>query len=146
MAIRKASHATYNIQYHVVWIPKYRKLILDDEIRPELESLLHGICERYGFTIEELTVMEDHVHVFLSAPPRYAPSEVVKILKGITAIELFRRFPSLKSRLWGGHLWSRGYYIGTSGDKVTNDLIKRYIKYQQAEEDPPTEAEQMDLF
>ena len=146
MAIRKSSHATYNIQYHVVWIPKYRKLILDDEIGSELESLLYGICERYDFTIEELTVKPDHVHVFLSAPPRYAPSEIVKILKGITATELFRRFPSLRARLWGGHLWSRGYYIGTSGDKVTNELIKRYIKYQRKEDDPPPEAEQMDLF
>jgi len=146
MAIRKASHATYNIQYHVVWIPKYRKLILDDEISSELASLLHGICERYDFIIEEMTVMPDHVHVFLSAPPRYAPSKIVEILKTITSKEIFRRFPSLKQRLWGGHLWSRGYYVGTSGDKVTNDLIKRYIKYQRAEEDPPPDGEQLDLF
>ncbi len=80
MAIRKSSHATYNIQYHLVWIAKYRKLILNDEIRAALERLLHGICERYDFTIEEMTVMADHVHVFLSAPPRYAPSAIAKIL------------------------------------------------------------------
>ena len=117
-----------------------------DEISAELESLLDDICERYDFTIEEMTVMSDHVHVFLSAPPRYAPSKVVEILKTITSTELFRRFPSLKQSLWGGHLWARGYYVGTSGDKITNDLIKRYIKYQRAEEDPSPDAEQLDLF
>ena len=146
MAIRKSSHAIYNIQYHLVWIPKYRKLILDDELCATLEHLLHEICERYDFSIEEMRVMPDHVHVFLSALPRYAPSKIVEILKTITATELFRCFPSLREQLWGGHLWSRGYYVGTSGDKVTNDLIKRYIKYQKAEDDPSPSAEQMDLF
>ena len=144
MAIRKAAHATYNIQYHFVWIPKYRKLILGAEVGAELERLLTGICERYDFTIEEMAIAQDHVHIFLSAPPRYAPSKIVEILKGITAKELYRRFPSLKQQLWGGHLWSRGYYVGTSGDKVTNDIIMRYIRYQREEEAPL--SDQMDLF
>ena len=56
-------------------------------------------------------------------------------MKGITAEKLFQRFPRIKEMLWGGHLWSRGYYVGTSGDKVTNDLIKRYIQYQREQDD-----------
>ncbi len=134
MAIRKAAHATYNIQYHFVWIPKYRKMILKDEIARELKTLIYGIAERYEFAIEELAIAKDHVHLFLSAPPRYAPSQIIEKIKGITATKLFQRFPSIKEVLWGGHLWSRGYYVGTSGDKVTNDLIRRYIQYQKTQD------------
>jgi putative transposase len=85
---------SYNIQYHFVWIPKYRKLILEDEIHRVLEKMLHEICERYDFIIEELAITKDHVHVFLSAPPRYSPSKIVGILKRIIAKQLFARFPS----------------------------------------------------
>ena len=135
MSIRKAAHVTYNIQYHFVWIPKYRKMVLDDEIAQELEGLIYGIAERYGFRIEDLAIAPDHVHLFLSAPPRYSPSKIMGKMKGITAEKLFQRFPRIKEMLWGGHLWSRGYYVGTSGDKVTNDLIKRYIQYQREQDD-----------
>lgn len=141
MPIRSAAHVTYNIQYHFVWIPKYRKMILEEEIAQELEKLLYGIAERYDFTIEELAVAPDHVHLFLSAPPRYAPSAIMEKIKGITATKLFQRFPSLRAVLWGGHLWSRGYYVGTSGDKVTNDLIRRYIQYQRKQEDQSGQGE-----
>ena len=143
MPIRKAAHVTYNIQYHFVWIPKYRKLVLGDEIAHELEKLLYGIAERYEFSIVELAIAADHVHLFLSAPPRYAPSRIMSKIKGITATKLFDRFPSLKELLWGGHLWSRGYYVGTSGEKVTNDLIRRYIEYQRKQDD---QVEQEELF
>jgi len=135
MVIRKAAHVTYNIQYHFVWIPKYRKLVLDEEVAGELKGLIYGIAERYGFRIEDLAVAPDHVHVFLSASPRYSASEIMGKMKGITAKRLFHRFPRIKEQLWGGHLWSRGYYVGTSGDKVTNDLIKRYIRYQREQDD-----------
>jgi len=131
MVIRKAAHVTYDIQYHFVWIPKYRKFVLDEEIAGELEGLISGIAARYGFRIEELAIAQDYVHVFLSAPPRYSPSEIMSKLKGITAKRLFYHFPRIKEQLWGGHLWSRGYYVGTSGDKMTNDMIKRYIQYQR---------------
>ena len=86
-------------------------------------------------------VAPDHVHLFLSAPPRYAPSAIMEKIKGITATKLFQRFPSLRAVLWGGHLWSRGYYVGTSGDKVTNELIRRYIQYQRKQEDQSGQGE-----
>ena len=142
MPTRKAAHVTYNIQNHFVWIPKYRKMVLKEEIAQELEKLIHGISERYDFAVEELSVARDHVHLFLSAPPRYSPSQIMDKIKGITATKLFQRFPSIKAMLWGGHLWSRGYYVGTSGDKVTNDLIQRYIQYQK-EQDSQTSQEEL---
>jgi putative transposase len=143
MAIRRSAHVHYNIQYHFVWIPRYHKMVLDEEISRELEKLIYGIAERYDFTVEELAISTDHVHLFLSAPPRYSPSKIMSKIKGITATKLFHRFPSIKETLWGGNLWSRGYYVGTSGDKITNDLIKRYIPYQRNQDD---QIEQGELF
>ena len=134
MPIRTSAHVTYNLQYHFVWIPKYRKMILTNEIAQELERVIYGIAERYDFAIEELSIAQDHVHLFLSAPPRYAPSQIMDKVKGITATKLFQRFPSIRDILWGSHLWSRGYYVGTSGDKVTNELIRRYIQYQKQQD------------
>jgi len=68
--------------------------------------------------------------LFVSAPPRYAPAQVVNMLKSITAKKLFEEFPHVKKKLWGGKFWAEGYYVGSSGDDVTADVIRRYIQYQ----------------
>lgn len=143
MTVRTSVHAMYNIQYHFVWIPKYRRMILEDEIQKETKAIIHGIGERYDFEILEMSVKRDHIHLFLSAPPWYSPAEIVKTLKGVSAKHLFRRFPSIKEKLWGGNLWSRGYFVGTSGDKITNDLVRKYIQRQREQED---HTKQLELF
>jgi len=81
--------------------------------------------------MDALRVMEDHVHVFLSAPPRYAPARIANILKSISTKKLFEEFPQRKKVLWGGKLWADGCYVGSSGEEVTADMIRRYIKYQK---------------
>jgi putative transposase len=80
--------------------------------------------------------MEDHVHLFLSAPPRYAPARIVQILKSISARELFARFPRLRRQLWGGQLWEDGYFVRSVGDAVTAEIIRRYIRYQKSPRAP----------
>ena len=82
--------------------------------------------------IDTLEVMEDHVHLCLSAPPRYAPARVVQILKSISARELFARCPRLRRQLWGGQLWEDGYFVRSGGDAVTAEIIRRYIRYQKS--------------
>lgn len=77
--------------------------------------------------------MPDHVHIFLSAPPKVAPTVIAKILKGSTARTLFTKHPELKQRLWGGHLWNPSYYVGTAGN-VSGDTIRRYIESQKTRE------------
>jgi putative transposase len=72
----------------------------------------------------------DHVHIFVGAAPRYAPSRIMQIIKSITAIKLFERYPEIKDKLWGGEFWSDGGYIGTVGEGVTADIIRRYIEDQ----------------
>ena len=92
----RISSAVYNINYHIVWCPKYRKTILKDDVKEFVEEQLRTIAETRGWKIEELEVMPDHVHLFISAPPFESPTAIVKIVKGVTAKRIFDRFPHLK--------------------------------------------------
>ena len=131
--LRRSSHAVYDLKYHFVWIPKYRKPILVGEVAEYTKAVFRRIGEEYGFSIDTMDVQEDHVHIFLEAPPRYSPAQVAQILKSISAREIFRRFPWLRQQLWGGELWGDGYFVRSVGDRVTADIIRRYIKYQKEE-------------
>ncbi len=124
---KRTKGCVYHIAYHIAWIPKYRKSILVGEIAKRLESLIHEIAEKYGFKILALEVMPDHVHLFVSAHPKFAPATLVKLFKGITARKLFKEFPELKKKLWDGHLWTPSYYVGTAGN-VSTETIRRYIE------------------
>ena len=133
---KRTRHAVYDLKYHIVWIPKYRKIVLREEIAKRLKEIFRGIAERYEFEIDTMEVMEDHVHLFLSAPPRYAPSEIVQIMKSVSAKKVFQEFPTLREDLWGGELWSDGYFVRSTGDKVTSEVIRKYIKYQHKQQLP----------
>ena len=127
--IKRTKHAVYDLKYHLVWVPKYRKKILTKEIEEVAREIFKEIAEQYEFEIDEMEVAIDHVHIFLVAPPRYSPARVVQILKSISAREIFKKFPRLRKQLWAGELWNDGYFARTVGDKVTSDVIRRYIKY-----------------
>jgi putative transposase len=118
----------------MVWIPKYRKMILKGDLAKRLKVVFQEIAERYEFEIDTMEVKDDHVHLFLSAPPRYSPARVVQVIKSISAKMVFKEFPEVKKELWGGEFWSDGYFVRSVGDKVTSDLIRRYIKYHQEEQ------------
>ena len=133
MAIRRTAHAVYDTKYHLVWAPKYRKWIKRSDIRGRVGEVFSEIAQRHGFEIQEMRVAPDHVHLFLSFPPRYSIAQVVGMLKSISASEVFEEFPEVKRQLWGGEFWEDGYFVRTVGDKVTADLIKRYIKYHHDE-------------
>ena len=136
MGIRRTKHAVYDLKYHLVWIPKYRKHILTGDVVGYLKEVFNHIAEEYGFEIDTMEVVEDHVHIFLEAPPRYAPAKVVQIMKSISGRELFKKFPKIKKQLWADELWNDGYFVRSVGDKVTADIIRKYIKYQSHEDSP----------
>ena len=142
MGIRRTKHAVYDLKYHVVWIPKYRKDILDKEISDYLKATFNKIAEEYGFRIDTMEVMEDHVHIFVEVPPRYSPAQVVQIMKSISAREVFKVFPNLRKQLWAGELWNDGYFVRSVGDEVTADVIRKYIEYQTHEDN----SIQLDMF
>ena len=135
MGIRRTKHAVYDLKYHLVWIPKYRKNILDKEVSEYLKVIFSKIAEEYEFEIDTMEVMEDHVHIFVEVPPRYSPARVVQIMKSISAREVFSQFPDLRKQLWAGELWNDGYFVRGVGDKVTADMIRKYIEYQTHEDD-----------
>ena len=140
MGLKRASHAVYDTVYHLVWCPKYRKNIFGgEEVRERAEQLIREICGEYGFGIEEMEVAEDHVHILISFPPKHSIGEVVRIIKSISARELFRVFPRLKKRLWSGELWEDGYFVRTVGDRLTRQIIDKYIKHHKDIEQGPAQ-------
>lgn len=125
------SSAIYNINYHIVWCPKYREKVLKGIIKEFIQDQLLTIAETKNYEILELQVMPDHIHIFISAPPKDSPTGIVKILKGITGLRLFKKYPELKTKMWGGHIWSPSYYVGTAGN-VSAETIKKYIENQKS--------------
>jgi len=131
MAPKASAHAVYDLKYHFVWTPKYRKDLLTGEVAETLGEILQRVAEAYDMEIDTMEVMEDHVHIFLSVPPRYSPARVMQIMKSISARELFARFPWVRRKLWGGEFWGDGYFVRSVGDQVTTEIIRRYIRYQK---------------
>jgi len=131
---RASSHAKYDCKYHLVWCPKRRWALSDADVRAYVRETFQAIAEEFGFWIEELAIEEDHVHVFLEFPPKYAIGRVVGILKSISASRSFHEFPWLRRKFWSGELWEDGYAVRTVGDRVTADLIRRYIKRHTEEQ------------
>jgi REP-associated tyrosine transposase len=125
-------HSAYIINYHLVWIPRNRKKVLVGPVEARLKELLAEIAAQYGFEILAVEVMPDHVHLFVSAPPKFSPAEIVRLFKGITSRRLKKEFESLRRQYWGedATLWAEGYYVGTAGH-VSAETIKRYIEESQ---------------
>jgi putative transposase len=117
----------YQTAYHVIWCPKYRHDVLTGTVGEEAGIMMDTICTERGWPVISKEIQPDHIHLFVSIPPAIAVADAVKVLKGITARRLFQKFPALKKRLWGGHLWSPSYYVGTAGN-VSAQTIRRYIE------------------
>ena len=141
MTLKRMSHAVYDTSYHLVWAPKYRKNVLQGKLKDYVEELFREILAARDCEIQELEIAEEHVHIFTSIPPRYAVGEIVRVLKCISAKEVFVRFPEVKRKLWGGEFWEDGYFVRTVGDKVTSETIKKYIQYHRHEEKSPKQLE-----
>ena len=143
MGVKRASHCVYDTRYHLVWAPKYRKWVLQGAIRQRVKELFQEMARHHGFEIEEMEVDKDHVHLFLSFPPKYSIGQVVGLMKAVSAKEIREEFPEVQKQLWGGEFWEDGYFARTVGDKVTAEVIKKYIRFHEAKR---TRAEQLGLF
>jgi len=129
--VKVQAHVAYQTQYHVVWIPKYRRRVFVAGVKEYLEKTVETvIMDRYADVhMVELNVQVDHVHALIEIPPKYAVSSVVGYIKGVTARRLRKEFEYMRS---GGSLWADGYFVSTVG--VNEEMIKRYIRYQQKQE------------
>ena len=124
----KTRHAVYDITYHLVWCPKYRREVLTGPVAARLEQLICSKVSDLDGEVIALEVQPDHVHLFVSFPPTLAVCEIVRRVKGSTSFALRREYPWLRSRL--PSLWTRSYYAGTAG-KVSAETIQRYIEAQE---------------
>ncbi len=133
MELRRNRNSVFQIGYHLVWCTKYRKQVFTGKAADDLKELLLQIAQENNFSIEQMEVMPDHVHLFITATPNHLIASMVKALKGVSARFLFKKHPELKKRLWGGHLWNPSYYVGTVGH-ISEDTIEKYIESQKSGE------------
>lgn len=129
----KTQTGVYETHYHLVFVTKYRKpVFVSKEKRSEMQTIMSEIAKEQDFIIEQLEVCPDHIHVMLSFKPKYAASDIIKKLKGISARRWFVLHPETKTELWGGHLWAPSYYLGTLGS-VSKEIVQKYIENQLTE-------------
>ena len=118
------------MNYHIVWSVKYRRKVITPEVEDYMREVIQQIARNKGFKVDEFESGEmDHVHLFVTAPPKLSPSLIIQYLKGITGRKLLDQFPDLRSKLWQGQLWNHSTYIETVGD-VSAETIKKYIENQ----------------
>ena len=128
--ITKARTCVYNVNYHIVFCVKYRKRVLNSVVEKRLKEIAYDVAKEKDFIIHKIDVGElDHVHMFVSAHPKVAPSYIVKMVKGIVGRKLLMEFPEITKKLWNGQLWSHSFFLETVGS-VSEDAIKQYIENQ----------------
>lgn len=135
METQKTRHSRYHIFYHFVWIPKYRRQVLTEDVAERLRPIFYEIAESKGLEIQALEIMPDHIHLFVSSPPHNAPSLIVNWFKGISARMYNHRYKDNRIR------WTTAYYVGTAGT-VSEETIKKYIEEQTRCRDTSVESEE----
>lgn len=143
-------HRSHNVSvllYHLVCPTKYRRAVFSTEVDTVLRDVCLEIAERYDIGFLEIGTDRDHVHFLVQTIPPYSPTKLVRIIKSLTAREIFRRVPTVKKSLWGGEFWSDGFYVSTVGRHGSEGEIQRYIVQQgRQKEYTKLHAQQLRLF
>lgn len=119
-------HTVHLVVYHMIWCPKRRRKILVGTIKARLEQLIREVANEYGWTILELAIQPDHVHLFLRGEPYTAPSDIARLIKGRSSRVLREELPEL---LKLPSLWTQSFFVSTAGN-VSHEVIQRYIERQ----------------
>ena len=131
MDSKSLSHTKWKCQYHIVFIPKYRKKVLFGQIRNDVREIIKALCKYKSIEIISGAVCIDHVHLCVSIPPKMKISDFMGYLKGKSTFMLYDRHPEMSNK-WDKAFWARGYYVATIGN-VTEEAIKKYIEEQSEE-------------
>lgn len=133
MGIKTSRGSVHNLNYHLIWVTKYRESIFNTENKVnDMKEILKTLAGMKDIEIQSIEVMPDHIHLLVSSAPKVSVSEMVKVLKGASARNWFKEHPETKELLWGGHLWSDSYFAGTLGD-MSKDIVANYINNQATE-------------
>ena len=124
------SHNKTLLLYHLVFPAKYRKKVFDEIVDITLKEICEEISCRYEINFIEIGNDEDHVHFLVQSVPILSLTKIVTIIKSITAREIFKKHPEIKKELWGGSLWTSGYYGNTVGQYANEEIIRKYVKNQ----------------
>ena len=127
--MKTTRHATHNLNYHIVWLAKYRRSVLTGTVARHVEEIIQEIAGDKGLEVIDLTVQPDHIHLFVSSPPKHAPSLLANWFKGISSRKYNHRYASSDDQKIK---WVRGYYAGMAGE-VSSETVQDYIQRQEAE-------------
>jgi putative transposase len=133
--------------YYFVWIPKYRHKVFTEPYRTILKDIIFQIGYDYNIEIVEIEVPEDHIHMVVRCEPRVSPSDIMQVIKSISARQFFKLHPDIKKRyFWGGKLWTQSYFVETIGN-ANEEVIRRYVRNQLEEMDKAEKrSAQLKLF
>ena len=126
------SHSKWLCKYHIVFTPKYRKKVIYYQLRADIQKIIKDLCKWKGIEIVDGRMMSDHVHLLLSIPPKYSISQIMRYLKGKSAMMIFERHANLKYKFGNRHFWAEGYYVSTVG--LNTATIQKYIREQEKED------------
>ena len=129
---KSLSHTVWECKYHVVWVPKRRRKKLYGRLQKEIGIILHRLCKYKGIGVIDGKICVDHVHAFLSIPPKYAVSSIVGYLKGKSTMIVLEKYSGMGKNFRGQNLWARGYYVSTVG--LDEAKVRRYIQEQEMNE------------
>ena len=147
MELSRNQHHVFRIMYHFVWIPKYRRKVFVEPYRSSLKGIIEKIGYDYNIEIIELEVPTDHIHMIVKSEPKVSPSEIMQIIKSISARNFFKLYPDIKKKnFWGGKLWTQSFFVETVGN-VNEETIRLYVQNQIKEMDViEAKAQQLALF
>ena len=140
------SHNVTVLLYHLVFPAKYRRAVIDVEVDQVLKAVCLDIEMRYAIKFPEIGTDKDHVHFLVQPVPMYSVKKIMQVIKSITAREVFRRCPHVKKQLWGGELWSDGYFASTVGKHGDEEKIGGYVRKQGQEYKKLHDDKQLSLF
>ena len=126
---RRTSHTRFDITLHFVWITKYLKPFLGGTIATRVRDLARQICTEMEVEILKGHVSKDHVHLYVSCPPHVSPSALMQRVKGRSSRKLTVEFAEIRKACWGRHVWTRGFFVASSGN-VTDEVVREYIEKQ----------------
>lgn len=145
--INSLAHSKWNCKYHVVFAPKYRRMVIYNQLKIDIGKILRKLCEQKGIEIIEAELCPDHIHMLIAIPPKFSVAQIMGYLKGKSTLMIFDRHANLKYKYGNRHFWCRGYYVDTVGKNTKK--IAEYIRNQLQEDianDQLTLFESIDPF
>jgi len=142
-------HKSHNVSvllYHVVCPAKYRRVVINEEIERVIRETCLEIEKRWEIRFLEIGLEGEHAHFLIQSVPMYSPSTIVQRIKSLTAREVFERVPEVKTKLWGGEFWGKGYYVSTVGQHGNEKTIATYVRNQKSPNDYKQLYKQQELF